>query len=124
MWYLPRLLLLMISKLVPESDPQGENYTLILRITDYVFTPVTSVNIASHLKTLIKEHHECFRDLYPSASIILNMYYMIHLPEWMIKYKFNCIYLSKFSNRFGPLHYWWMTFEAKHSYFNRLTKCL
>ena len=86
MWCLGRLLPLMVGELVPQSDPHWENFTLMLQITDYIFAPVTSPDIASYIKTLIKEHHECFKELYPSASIIPKMHYMIHLPEWMVRY--------------------------------------
>ena len=112
----------MIGELVPESEPNWENYTLMLRITDCVFAPVTSVDIAFCLKTLIKEHHECFKDLYPSALIIPKMHYMIHLPEWIIMYVVtNSSVYIKNSNMFGPpSRYLCMRFEAKHSYFKKI----
>ena len=86
MWTLARLLPLMIGELVPSDDPYWDNFLLLLTIADYVFAPVTSVEIAEYVKTLIKDHHQTFRELYPDQPIIPKMHYNIHLPEWMKRY--------------------------------------
>ncbi len=62
----------------------------MLTITDYVFAPVVSDDIASYVKSLIQDHHETFQELYSSARIIPKMHYMLHLPEWIQRYKINC----------------------------------
>ena len=66
-----------------------ENYLLLLTITDYVFAPLTSVEIADYIKTLIKEHHGIFQEIYGEIGdlpIIPKMHYIVHLPKWMKKY--------------------------------------
>ena len=86
MWCLARLLPLVIGGLIPEQNLYWDNFILMLKITDYIFAPVTSADIAMYVKDLILEHHQTFRELYPNASIIPKMHYMLHLPEWMIRY--------------------------------------
>ena len=86
MWCLSRLLLLVIGELIPEQNLYWDNFTLMLTITDYAFAPVTSADIAMYVKDLILEHHQTFHELYSNASIIPKMHYMVHLPEWMMRY--------------------------------------
>uniref|UniRef100_A0A1X7TW99 Uncharacterized protein n=1 Tax=Amphimedon queenslandica TaxID=400682 RepID=A0A1X7TW99_AMPQE len=61
-----------------------ENFLLLLTIVEYVFGPVTSEDVVPYLKDLIREH-ENFCQLYPNASIIPKIHYIIHLPEWLLK---------------------------------------
>ena len=86
MWCLGRILPLILGECVPQNDPYWENYLLMLTITDYLFAPVTSHDIATYVKHLIQEHHEAFCVLYPHASFIPKLHIMIHLPEWMQRY--------------------------------------
>ena len=127
MWCLARLLPLMIGELVPQNDPYWQNFVLLLTITDYIFAPVTSDDIASYVKVLLKEHHKCFCEFYPSAPVIPKMHYMLHLPEWMKRYV-ECLcdkYISLMQHRFGPpSRFWCMRFEAKHGYFKNLTRVI
>ena len=74
-----------------------ENYLFLLTITDYVFAPLTSVEIADYVKTLIKEHYGIFQETYGDLPIIPKMHFIIvHLPEWMKKYviKYNVIMIT------------------------------
>ena len=86
MWCFARLLPLMIGELVPPQDPKWENFILMLTITGYLFAPVTSAEIVPYLKVLIEEHHEAFCVLYSGSSIIPKMHYVIHLPDWLLRY--------------------------------------
>ena len=102
MWCLAWLLPLMIGELVPQNDPYWQNFVLLLTITDYIFAPVTSDDITSYIKVLLKEHHERFCELYPNAPAIPKMHYMLHLPEWMERYV-ECLcdkYISLMQHRF------------------------
>ena len=85
MWCLARLVPLMLGNDVPLSDKHRECFLLMLTIIDYVFAPVTSIEIIPYLQQLIKEHHEMFKEVYPTSPIIPKMHYMIHLPEWIMK---------------------------------------
>lgn len=51
----------------------------MLTITDYVFGPVVSDDIAAYVKILIEEYHERFKQLYPTGTIIPKM----HTPSRM-----------------------------------------
>ena len=81
----------MTGKLVPNGDPHWENFLLLLTSADYVFAPLTSVEIADYIKTLIREHHGIFQEIYGEIGdlpIIPKMHYIVHLPEWMKKYMY------------------------------------
>uniref|UniRef100_A0A1X7UBD0 C2H2-type domain-containing protein n=1 Tax=Amphimedon queenslandica TaxID=400682 RepID=A0A1X7UBD0_AMPQE len=107
-WYLARLLPLMIGEHIPVDNDNWNNFMLLVTIVDYIFAPLTSDEISSYVAMLLKEHHERFTELYPNSPIIPKMHYMIHLPEWMRRYG-------------PPSRYWCMRFEAKHKYFKNLT---
>ena len=81
MWCLARLLPLMIGHRVAEDNEHWKNFLLLLSILDIVFAPVVSTDCVAYLKVLINEHHEHFRVLYPTCSIIPKMHYMVHNPE-------------------------------------------
>ena len=70
MWYLGRLLPLILGNVVPHGDQNWECFLLLLRVVDYVFAPVISHDITSYLKIIIKEHHELFQQVYPSCPVI------------------------------------------------------
>lgn len=91
MWCLARLLPMMIGDKVPHDDEHWKNFTLLLTILDYVFAPVISTDCVAHLKELICEHHQAFKELYPTCSIIPKMHYMIHYPECIEKYICNIL---------------------------------
>lgn len=71
---------------MPAQDPKWENFVLMLTITSYLFAPVTSEEIVPYLKSLIKEHHEAFCELYSGSPIIPKMHYVIHIPDWLQRY--------------------------------------
>ena len=80
------MLPLMIGQNIIENEQHWENFLLMLTITDYVFGPVVSCDVIPYLKSLIKEHHENFCTLYPNAPVIPKLHYMVHLPEWLLRY--------------------------------------
>ena len=86
MWCLARMLPIMIGELVPENDQHWENFLLLLTITDYIFAPITSDSIVAYVRELLHEHHLEFRKLYPDSRLTPKMHYLIHLPQWMLKY--------------------------------------
>ena len=95
MWCLARLLPLIIGSNIPQNEPHWENFLLMLTITDYLFAPAASKDIAAYLKSLIQEHHEAFCTLYPAVPIIPKQHYVIHLPEWLLRcslwYSMECL---------------------------------
>ena len=78
----------MIGDSIPEGDPNWENFLLLLKIADYVFSPVTSQSIAAFLTTLIEDYLTSFKELYPGCLVIPKQHYMVHIPQWMVKLVF------------------------------------
>ena len=81
-----RLLPLLIGDLVPDDDGNWQNYMLLLSITEYIMAPRCTRGIAVHLKSMIAEHHLTFKELYPERPLTPKMHYMVHMPEWMLRY--------------------------------------
>lgn len=71
----------MIGEKIPKTDEHWSNFLCLLDIVDYLLAPILSKDCTSHLKELIKEHHEAFRELYPSSNITPKMHYMVHYPD-------------------------------------------
>lgn len=78
MWTLGRFLPALIGEYVPEDDCNWTNYLNLLHITDYLFAPKISHDEVSHLKFLIEEHHTEFCRIYPDASVIPKIHFLIH----------------------------------------------
>ena len=97
MWCLARLLPIMIGDRIPENDLNWENFLLLLKIADYILAPVTSRSIAAQLTTLIEDYLQSFRELYPECSIIPKQHYMVHIPQWMLRYVHILSSLFRFS---------------------------
>ena len=89
MWCLGRLLPLMIGDRVPNDNERWKNFLLLLSIMDYVLAPAISLDCVVHLRELIRDHHETFKELYPTCSIIPKMHYIIHYPECIEKYVYK-----------------------------------
>lgn len=91
MWCLARLLPLMIGVHVPSENRHWDNFLRLMTIVDYVFAPITSMDILAHLKDLIEDYLTSFKELYPNNSIIPKMHYLIHIPDWIKRYIRTCI---------------------------------
>ena len=104
MWCLARLLPLMIGDIVPEHSEHWECFLSMLTIVDYAFAPVTSAEIVPYLKTLIKEHHECFCAIYPLCTVIPKLHYVIHLPDFMLRCDLVHSWCLKCSNKCFVCH--------------------
>ena len=86
MWCLSRYLPLIIGEHIPLGFAHWECLLLFLMITDYVFAPVFCHNDMAYIKELIREHHEMFCVIYPDSSFIHKLHYIIHTPEWLLRY--------------------------------------
>ena len=88
-WCLARLFPLILLKgsvVIPEDDKHWMNFMLLLKITDYLLSPTQSKDGAAYLKVLISDHHSQFVNLYPTCHIIPKMHYLIHYPDWIVRY--------------------------------------
>ncbi len=81
MWLMARILPIVIGDLVPERDPYWENYLIMMRIADLLFTNKLYEDGVGYMAHLIQVHHTNFKHLYPGASIIPKMHFMLHMPR-------------------------------------------
>ena len=85
MWCLGRVLPLVVGQWVPEDEQHYGVFLVLRNILDICMAPVTSVQKAAYLRSLIDEHHQMFKQCYPEASFIPKMHYMVHLPQWIVR---------------------------------------
>lgn len=85
MWLLGRLLPMMVGQHIPEGDEFWENYLLMLSITDLLLAPKITEDEVAYLQILISQHHTAFAELYPDASVIPKMHYMLHMPRLILQ---------------------------------------
>lgn len=84
-WTLGRLLPLMVGDKVPEDDTHWHHYLQTLQITDYVLAPEIHCDEVALLKVLLTDHHNTFAEIYPDASVIPKMHYLLHVPRLILK---------------------------------------
>ena len=82
-WCLARFLPLLIGDLVPENDEKWDNYLDLLKIMEYVFTPVTTEAKADYLVVLIEDYLTTFTQLYPERPLTPKQHYLVHIPTWI-----------------------------------------
>lgn len=100
---------LLIGDKIKVHDKNWDSFLLLLRICSIAISPVITPDTVAYLRILIEEKLVLFRQLYPDASIIPKLHYMIHYPAQII--------------RSGPLvHSWTMRQEAKLSFIKRVSQ--
>jgi len=85
MWMLARYLPIIIGQYIPNDDENWINYLSLLDIMDYLVAPLISQDETAYLKILIEDHHNNFVQLYPDASIIPKLHYLIHASSLISK---------------------------------------
>lgn len=101
-----QVLPLVIGSQVPELNDHWMNYLRMLQIVLMCTSSYCSEETAGLLRILIALYLQDFKRLYPEASFLPKMHYMLHLPGQMIRY--------------GPTrHHWCMRYEGKHGFFKR-----
>lgn len=75
----------MVGNLIPEDDENWRNYLTLITCMDILLAPCITEDEVAYLQLLIEQHHESFMDLYPDASIIPKMHYMIHMPRLILQ---------------------------------------
>ena len=84
-WTLSRFLPLMVGCCVPEDDIYWHHYATLLQITGYVLAPEIFPDDVAWLNVIIVDFLSEFAELYPDASVIPKMHYMVHVPRLMMK---------------------------------------
>ena len=75
----------MISSFIPEDDPHWCHYTSLLQILQYALAPEIVQDEVAWLKMLITNFLSEFIVLYPNASVIPKMHYMVHFPRLIMR---------------------------------------
>ena len=95
---------IIIGHRLPRDDIYWINTLRLIQIVLFCTSSYCSRDTAMQLRILIAEYLHNFKHLYPMASFIPKMHYMVHFPTQMLLY--------------GPLrHHWCMRFEGKNGYF-------
>jgi len=84
-WLLARILPLLVGDYIPDDDERWENFLRMMDIVDRLFSPKISEDDATYIKWLISDHHQEFCKLYPTASVIPKMHFMLHMPRLMVQ---------------------------------------
>ena len=71
--------------MVPESDEYWQHYLTTLRVASYLLAPEIHQDEVAYLSVILTDHHETFVRLYPDASVIPKMHYLLHVPRLMLK---------------------------------------
>lgn len=74
----------MMGHLIPEVDENWKNFLTLVTAMDILLAQRVTEDEVAYLQLLIEQHHETFRNLYPEASIIPKMHYMIHMPRLIL----------------------------------------
>ncbi|CAN7944385.1 unnamed protein product, partial [Ixodes hexagonus] len=104
-----RFLSLLIGDVVPKDNDAYSVYLALRRIVDIVCAPQLTTNTIPYLRVLVSDFYSAFTEVFPDASVIPKMHYLIHYPRLIRLYG----PLSKLSS---------MRFEAKHQYFKSLAR--
>ena len=73
----------MIGVWIPRENEHWMLYLLMLEIVDILFAPDLTQEYISLLSVLVLDHHNDFTDLYPCASVIPKMHFVIHMSRIM-----------------------------------------
>lgn len=108
MWCLLRFLPLLIGDLIPHDNKHWELLLLLLSCMEMIFSPSLTPDTTIYLRCLIQDHHTLFQELFPHLHLKPKHHFMVHYPSAFRK--------------IGPLiNFWSMRYEAKHSFFKRLS---
>ena len=68
---------------------------MFLKIMEYTFAPVITMDKLDYLQTLIQDFLIEFTHLYPEQHLTPKMHYLIHIPTWMSTNIDNFFMMSK-----------------------------
>ena len=86
MWCLFRFLPIMIGDLVDEDLRNWNCFQKLWNIVQICMATAIPGNDVPYLRILIQEHHALFRELYPNASLIPKMHFLVHIPDDIHRY--------------------------------------
>ena len=75
----------MVGDRVREDDEHWQHYLVTLQIANFILAPEISAEEVEFLNVLLPEHHATFVRLYPHASVIPKLHYLLHVPRLILK---------------------------------------
>ena len=84
-WCFGRLLPLLIGRFIPDDDSNWNHFLPLLDIADLLFAPIINKDVPAYLLILLEENLAVFKDIYPEATIIPKIHYLLHLPRYTEK---------------------------------------
>ena len=85
MLLLVRIMPFIIGDKIPSEDKHYNCFLLLLKILQIVMSPCIQGEIPPYLRVLIEEHHTMFIEIYPHASFIPKLHYMVHYPRQILE---------------------------------------
>jgi len=82
-WCLGRFLPLLIGDLIPEDDEKWSGYLMFLKIMEYAFAPVITLEKLDYLQMLIQDYLLEFTHLYPDQRLSPKAHYLTHICVWV-----------------------------------------
>ena len=67
---------LLVGDLIPEDDKKWAHFLILLKIMEYCFSPVITVDKTVYLEILIEDFLTDFVTYYPERSLIPKMHYL------------------------------------------------
>ena len=109
MLLLARIIPFILGDKIPTEDMHYNCFLQLLKILQIVMSPYISEEVPSYLRVLIEDHHSIFVTLYPDASFIPKLHYMVHYPKQILEQ--------------GPLtRAWTMRYEGKLKHLKGISK--
>ena len=81
MWCLFRFLPIIIGERIDVEMEEWHCLLILWNIVQICTSPAIRKDDIPYLRILIEEHHTLFKRLYPNASIIPKMHFLIHVPD-------------------------------------------
>lgn len=88
MWTLAWLLPLMIGKYISKHDEHWSHFLQLLDVIEYTLSPTVYSYAPAYLAFLIQDNLETYKKLYPEASFIPKMHYLVHIPQYLERYEY------------------------------------
>ena len=107
MWTLVTIVPFLVGDLVTNDDEHYRCFCILLKISNIATAQEIHVDTVDYLRILIEDHHIFFKRLYPEASILPKMHYMVHYPSqiycfwplvstWTMRYETKLSVLESF----------------------------
>ena len=78
----------MVGDRIPEGDPHWQHYLSMLQIMDYVLAPMLLPEEVALIQVLLVDFLTEFAHLYPQASVIPKMHYLLHVLHLLTKQEY------------------------------------